>query len=596
MRRIIVTRYKNISLQHKLLIWIIPLLILTVGLTGLYSYYIAANEIVDKIRQAQSHMAAKTTNQLDFISRDTISTGNFLFLNPSVQSMVTTRDTPEVREQIYKSLLPLMVSSESFQSLLVYRLSSEQDNNQPFAITQTGIASAASFEDFQKTRFFKNIMKSAGEPIWDILSPEDRLFHGDRHYKIVMIKPFKNFINFDRNGILIIGIDADQLSKKLFHKENNAYQFVINDDGVILASTELDNLGRYIGDLPYFQFDNTVSSTNAALSDLLSRDDLVVSQTTSPLTGWHSIVIQDKKDLLKELDYIKSITVLIMAVFSLVIILCTWLIAQIITNPIKKLITSMKQLQHGDFTQRVNFSGNDEIGQLGYWYDTMVHRVKALIDDVYTSQLKQKEAELKTLQSQINPHFLYKTLNMISWTAMQKDERDIAEMVHSLSQVFRLSLNNGQDNVTLLREIELVQNYLFLQKKRFTTRFQFSIRLDEDISHIQVPTLLLQPLVENAIIHAIEPLEGSGMITVSCYAEDSWILLEVTDNGKGMSQERVEQILSNDTAITPSSTHSGLALSNIRERLNLFFERTEFHIESTLGLGTRIQIRIYKGE
>ncbi|KGE17854.1 sensor histidine kinase [Paenibacillus wynnii] len=582
-------------MQHKLLIWVIPLLILTVGLTGLYSYYIAANEIVDKIRQAQSHMAAKTTNQLDFITSGTISTGNFLFLNPSLQNMVTTRDTLEVREQIYKSLLPLMVSSESFQSLLIYRLSTGQDDNQPFAITQTGIASAASFAEFQETRFYKNIMKSAGEPIWDMLSPSDHLLHGDRHYKLVMIKPFKDFNNYKRIGVLMIGIDADQLSKNLFRKENNAYQLVINDDGVILASTELDNLGKSIEDLSYFKSGDTVLSKNDALKNLLARDDLVVSQTTSPLTGWHSLVIQNKKELLKELDYIKSITFLIMAVFTLVMILCTWLIAKIITNPVKTLIISMKQLQRGDFTQRVNFSGKDEIGQLGYWYDIMVERVKTLIDDVYTSHLKQKEAELKTLQSQINPHFLYNTLNMISWTAVQKNERDIAEMVHSLSQVFRLSLNNGQDNVTLLQEVELIENYLFLQKKRFTTRFHFSIRLDEDISHILVPKLILQPLVENAIIHAIEPLEGSGMITIACYAEESWILLEVVDNGKGMTPERVEQILLNHMSPTLSNAHSGLAISNVRERLNLFFERTEFHIESTLGLGTRIQIRIYKG-
>lgn len=571
-------------------------MILTVGLTGLYSYYIAANEIVDKIRQAQTHMAAKTTNQLDFITSGTISTGNFLFLNPALQNLVTTKDTLEVREEIYKSLLPLMVSSESFQSLLVYRLSNGQEDNQPFAITQTGIASAASFTEFQETRFFKNIMKSAGEPIWDMLSPEDHLLHGDRHYKLVMIKPFKDFNNYKRIGVLMIGIDADQLSNHLFRKENNAYQLVINNEGVILASTELDNLGKSIGDLPYFQSGDTTLSKNDALKYLLDRDDLVVSQTTSPLTGWHSLVIQNKNDLLKELDYIKSITFLIMAVFTLVMILCTWFIAKIITNPVKTLILSMKQLQRGDFTQQVNFSGNDEIGQLGYWYDTMVKRVKTLIDDVYTSHLKQKEAELKTLQSQINPHFLYNTLNMISWTAMQKNERDIAEMVQSLSQVFRLSLNNGQDNATLLQEVELIENYLFLQKKRFTTRFHFSIHLDKDIRHILVPKLLLQPLVENAIIHAIEPLEGSGMISVSCYVEESWIVLEVIDNGKGMTPERVEKILSKPQSVTPSNGHSGLALSNIRERLNLYFELTEFHIESTLGLGTRIQIRIYKGD
>lgn len=593
--------FRHITLQRKLLTLVIPLLIATVGITGLYSYYIASGEVVDKLRQSQMNMAIKTKDQLDYFAKNTLSFSNYLFLNPTVQGMVMNGDTPQRRDQVFKNLLPLMVTGESIQSLVLYPTSKDEVTGQPFVITQTGIASAISLEGFTKTRYYERLAKSETGQIWDMFYPSDYILPGDYHHKIVLIKPYKSFYNYARSGLLIIGMDADKLSKTLYHDNEDATQFIMNDQGIVLAATDMQWIGKPITLLPVFdEADAANFHPDRGLAQLKQKKQYIVSDSVSDITGWHSVVIQDRSKLVLELKHIGSVTFSIMAVVTLITILVSWVIARIITNPMKKLMFSMKALQTGDFTQRVHFNGNDEIGRLGHLYNTMVGRIKTLIDDVYASRLKQKEAELKALQSQINPHFLYNTLNMINWSAMQKGDKEISEMVISLSQVFRLSLNSGNDFVELEHEMELVRNYLFLQKKRFTTRFNFEIDMEPSIQHFRMPKLLLQPLVENAIIHAIEPSGGNGHIHVKAYTADSWIILEVVDNGLGMPESQVKH-LNEAPAQQPmknlqmNAPHSGMALSNIKERLALFYEQAEFEIVSREGLGTRVQLRIKQG-
>jgi two-component system sensor histidine kinase YesM len=593
--------FRHITLQRKLLTLVIPLLIATVGITGLYSYYIASGEVVDKLRQSQMNMAIKTKDQLDYFAKNTLSFSNYLFLNPTVQGMVMNGDTPQRRDQVFKNLLPLMVTGESIQSLILYPTSKEEVSGQPFVITQTGIASAISLDGFTKTRYYERLSQSKTGQIWDMFYPSDYILPGDYHHKIVLIKPYKSYYNYARSGLLIIGMDADKLSKTLYHDNEDATQFIMNDQGIVLAATDMQWIGKPITLLPVFDQEQVADiHPDRGLTLLKQNKQYIISDSVSDITGWHSVVIQDRSKLVLELKHIGSVTFSIMAVVTLITILVSWVIARIITNPMKKLMFSMKALQNGDFTQRVHFNGNDEIGRLGHLYNTMVGRIKTLIDDVYASRLKQKEAELKALQSQINPHFLYNTLNMINWSAMQKGDKEISEMVISLSQVFRLSLNSGNDFVELEHEMELVRNYLFLQKKRFTTRFNFEIDMEPSIQHFRMPKLLLQPLVENAIIHAIEPSGGNGHIQVKAYTADSWIILEVVDNGLGMPNAQVK-LLNEAPAQEPmknlqmNAPHSGMALSNIKERLALFYEQAEFEIVSKEGLGTRVQLRIKQG-
>jgi len=590
----------NLSLQRKLLALVVPLLILTVGITGFYSYIIASKEVVDKIWQAQLNMAVKTKDQLDHFSRNSISFSNYLFLNPTVQSMVLSDNTPYRRDLVFKNLLPLMVTDETIQSLILYSTQESTSASNPFAITQTGIASAISYEHFQETSYYKKLVAAPRNQLWDMFRPADSILPGDYHHKLVYIKQYKDF-NYRPRGLVIVGMDADKLSRSLFHDTNEAVQFIMNDEGIILAASNTTWIGLPLNQLSIYQLSGADDvPPSDALASLKQRDQLIVSDAVSEITGWHSIVIQDRSKLVMELNNIGSATFSIMLVVCMISILLSWVIARVVTNPMKKLMHSMKALQIGDFSQRVQINGKDEIGRLGYLYNTMVERIKALIDDVYASSLKQREAELKALQSQINPHFLYNTLNMINWSAVQKGDKEISEMVVALSQVFRLSLNQGNEAMELNQEIELVRHYLFLQKKRYLNRLFFEIEMDPDLKHFRMPKLLLQPLVENAVIYAIEQAEGTGNIYVRACREDGWVVLEVSDNGPGMPEEQVKRLNSSvaksPVGIPSDGMHSGMAIANIKERLSLFYEEALFDLVSKQGVGTRIQLKIKEGD
>ncbi len=387
----------------------------------MFSYYIASNQVVAKIKDSQNHMASKTRDQLDYVAKDMLNFSNYLFINPVVQSMVISKDTRKNRDQLFKNLVPLMVTGNTIQSVILYPDPAFDEPVHPFVISQVGIASAITLEAFRKSEFYLRLQEASGQLVWDLFRPSDGIIPGDYHHKIVLIKSFKDFYSFQTNGLLIIGMDADHMSKILYDSSDSAFQYIVNDQGTIVAASSLKWIGKPASDLPF-------------PSDSSADDEYLVTQAVSAVTGWKAVVIQNRESLLSELSSIRSITFIITIVVSAIMIVLTWIMARIVTNPLRTLIRSMKAVQHGDFSQRVNFTGNDEIGRLGYWYDTMVQRIKTLIDDVYSSRLKQKEAELKALQSQINPHFLYNTLNMINWSAVQKGDKEISELVVSLSR------------------------------------------------------------------------------------------------------------------------------------------------------------------
>jgi two-component system sensor histidine kinase YesM len=596
--------YINMPLRHKLMFWFAPLFLFTIGITGAISYHVASNEVIEKMSLAQMNLAKKTMNEFNYLAQDAVDFTNYLFLSSVVSELLDGNHTsPSIRQKAYQMISSLMVTRHSFQSMIIYKLDDPTREFQPFAVNQTGITSAMTYEQFRKSKYYDLAFQSK-KGVWVYMKKEEGLFVGDKHNKILFIKVLKNVYTLEDIGIIVLGIDEIRL-KQLYGNaliEEGAEFFLFNPDGTILTSSNGFWSGRKDKDLHHFDH-FPIASDPSSLSN--AEKGWIVSHVQSDLTGWHTVIIQNKKNLLQELNRIRMLTVLVMSTCFLIGLIICWYLALLFVRPIEKLTLSMKRLQKGDFSQRVQFHGNDEIGILGQGYDTMVQRIKELIDDVYKSKLKQKEAELRSLQAQINPHFLYNTLNTICWTAQQKGEYELAEIVYSLSQVFRLSLNDGEDQITIHREVEMIRNYLYIQQIRFQPRFTYEIDVDPSIQHLMIPKLLLQPLVENAIIHGIEPLDGSGLIHIKIYMDRLGLFIEVTDNGVGIPEERLNQIkrhvedlrdngaVNKPTPTPDSSKRLGWALTNIKERLVLTFgSNAKLHIHSSIHKGTQIQIVI----
>jgi two-component system sensor histidine kinase YesM len=262
-------------------------------------------------------------------------------------------------------------------------------------------------------------------------------------------------------------------------------------------------------------------------------------------------------------------------------------IAKSISKPIVLLSHKMKDVKKRKLEKLEIKEQKDEIGNLVTSYNYMVDEIQSLLLQQFELGQEKKGAELMALQSQINPHFLYNTLDMINWMAKKNEEENIRDTVEALSKYYRLILNKGEDIITIRDELELCKAYITIQQKRFKQRIQFEIDVEDSILMYLIPKITLQPLLENAIIHGIsESPSGTGTIIISGWEEDDKLILAVTDDGVGMdSVEGIEN--------KHKGSHYGI--SNIEMRLTLFYGMKQcISYESTKGVGTCVSLNIRK--
>jgi len=256
-------------------------------------------------------------------------------------------------------------------------------------------------------------------------------------------------------------------------------------------------------------------------------------------------------------------------------------IAQRITDPIPALIAQMRLVEEGDLGARVEVTSRNELGFLGERFNRMAEKLGTLIDEVYTGQIVRREAELRALQAQINPHFLYNTLDVIYWTARMEAAPQTAEVVHALANLFKLGLNHGQEFTTVGREVEHLECYLVIQRVRFDDPPDVTVDVDPGLFVAVTPKLILQPLVENAFVHGLAGLDHPGWIRVVGRSANGGrnAVFTVEDNGVGMDEERLRQVLSSDVGARDS-----YGVKNVHESLQLFFGKDYgLAIESTPG-------------
>lgn len=264
-----------------------------------------------------------------------------------------------------------------------------------------------------------------------------------------------------------------------------------------------------------------------------------------------------------------------------------------IAHPIKDLRTLMKIVESGDLSVRMEHIHNDDLGDLSRSFNQMIQRVQNLMEDVRNDQIKLRKAELKTLQAQINPHFLYNTLDSINWLSREKRNDDIVQMVTALTTLFRTGVSKGQDIIPVSEEIKHIESYLTIQKIRYEQKFAYELDIDESVLDCLIIKLVLQPLVENAMYHGVKMKSGKGLISIRARKINQLVLIEVSDNGAGMSEERLHAVLNemNDQGMEIEKTVYGL--KNVNDRLRIYYgESYGLRIHSVEGEGTVVTIKI----
>jgi two-component system sensor histidine kinase YesM len=561
-------------IRYKLILWFIPLFLFTIGSLGAYSYNVASEQIFERQTIEQNHVVSTTVTDLDYIARDAIDTSNFLYLRTEIQQLFRAKDEIdyEASRVAFGMISSAMITRQFFQSLILY-----SNQMEPIEFDKRGYTSALPMQEFKQTIIYERAYANPDEPTWAVDTGQLHVFQGDAGNTIIFARVIKSDMNLRPQGIIVIGFDEIDLRRSYSSAVVNGREvIVVNEDGEVLSDTQGRWLGRQWSTLPYAQEDN--------------QGHLLIAESVSTLTGWRVIALQSKEQLLAEVNRIKTVTLYTMAITFLLALAFSWMIASFISRPLKNIVLSMQKFQKGDFMQRVHPKGHDELGLLGYGYNNMVKKIKHLIDEAYSFRLEQREAEFKLLQSQINPHFLYNTLNSMAWKMEQRNELESSEMVYALSRLFQISLSDGKDMITLQEEFAFISSYLYLQKMR-SPLLHYDAKLDDSLRDITLLKLIIQPFVENAVIHGIEPLGGEGLIQVSASVKMDVCNIQVTDNGVGITADRLAEL--KGTNSVSDRSRSGFALWNVQERLRLRYGQTAtVDIESEVGFGTRVTITI----
>lgn len=317
----------------------------------------------------------------------------------------------------------------------------------------------------------------------------------------------------------------------------------------------------------------------------------VVTKTVG-YTGWKLVgVIKGTGISLNMLKTRLFIVFVILLIIFIVIIINSYISFRV-TNPIRELEKSVKALEEGNLDADIYMGGSYEVQHLGKSVQDMKFRIKGLMQDIVNEHEEKRKSEFDSLQAQINPHFLYNTLDIIVWQIENEKQSEAVHTVTALARFFRLSLGKGKNIVTVKDEIDHVKNYLMIQHMRFKNKFDYEFDIAEDVLELPSLKLMLQPLVENAIYHGMEFMDGDGLITIKAWREENELYLSVADNGLGMTEDKVEMILTGKSS-SGNGRGSGIGVKNVNERIKLYFgEAYGLTIDSEPDEGTKVTIHL----
>ena len=330
------------------------------------------------------------------------------------------------------------------------------------------------------------------------------------------------------------------------------------------------------------------ASGNAASAIVrVGGTDFQVLGRRSGYTGWQTLGVFSLAEILRDVLAIRYWTYLIIGLTMILAIVMAFFFTSSVARPVLDLRSLMKRAEHGDLSVRFSGAPRDEIGELGVGFNEMIGRIQSLIDQVYSEQQSKRDAELRILQEQIKPHFLYNTLDTIQWMAQEHRVDDVVSMVSALTQLFRIGLNKGRELITLAEEMEHVESYLRIQKMRYEDKFDYAISCDAALRQRRVLRLMLQPLVENAIYHGIKERRGHGSLAVAARIEGGDLVLSVQDDGVGMSEETLAQLRSSLEEGGPPI--GGYGIRNVHERIRLTYGKPYgLSYASVYGEGTEV--------
>ena len=575
--------FRNDKIRYKYFLIMICLSIFPLLLLGFISFNIAKNTLVQNQLETTGNNLRTSSEVTDLLFRNIINMERVISWSNSVrEELVDSAAFSEVGKNVLdenttKRMQDLIssyfIDTQDIDSVCLFDVYFRPvcyGNDNSIGKYDT----SKIYSEINQTDWYRKSVNTQGRPIflsYNVLANED-----DTTFSSVkLLRDPQNIFDTKQIGLLVVNIKKSMFSRVL--KDDSDSVIAVIDSSRDGENTVFSNPS--ILDKEIREGKNTLSSFQT-----LKNKGYLVSSYTNQSTGWTLTYITKEMDLLKQSNKIGIITASIAATIAIIALFISYILSGKVARPwvqLKKLTI--------DWAKGLWGSGGDHesdtIGAIGETFQRITVENKELNERLVHSQLKEREAELRALQAQIKPHFLYNTLDSIYWMAILQNNRDIAEIAVALSETFKLSLNKGEDLIPIAKELEHIHHYLTIQNFRYKNRFNYIEDVDPALLEKPILKLLLQPFVENAIYHGLEPKFGEGTIELKGRIDGEWIIFTISDDGVG-----IEDL---------SATESGYGLKNVRERMMLLYgQDSTLTLTSKVNEGTCLEIRFReaKGE
>ncbi|MGI6776804.1 MAG: cache domain-containing sensor histidine kinase [Acetivibrionales bacterium] len=581
-------------ISYNLLLIIIPLII-----TSLVSYRVYKKSMLQEVSEYSLKIINQLSSNIDMYLEDMVSISILTMYDKELQNILKKDDETYYidekyanlyREDKLKNFLFMLNNLRTeIDAVFIYG----NDGHVYHNIKGRGIIGASGYNseyDYKKSDWYKRAKQADGKSIIIETHKQEQIL-GEVNEVFSVAKIIKDINYGNEIGTILIDVNLtniERICRNVIYSESE--QIIIFDGHGNIVFSTVQNVR---GSLARQIFDRIRDNEFGSYLEYFLDKEHLVTYTTSNYSSWKVVRFVPATHLLSALQFIKRLTFAVILLFMVFAAVLLFVISSKITSPVYKLREQMKLVEKGELNASVDVVSNNEIGQLSDSFNRMVRRLRDLVHRVYEVQLQKKEAQLIALQSQINPHFLYNTLDSIHMMAEMNNDFEVSRMVTTLAKLLRYSISSGSDFVKIADELDHVRNYIAIQQIRYENKFKFFSEVNEECKEYSTLKLTFQPLVENCIYHGFKNKKGKGFILLSIEKVNESLLIKIIDNGIGMTEERLAHVRGMLGKYDKSLDHKSIGISNVNNRIkNSFGEKYGIEVYSNQGIGTEVHLLI----
>ncbi|MBW4848144.1 MAG: sensor histidine kinase [Lachnospiraceae bacterium] len=564
--------FRKWGFQSKLLFIFLTMILTPVILLSFFEFYYSKKMLADKTNDYLKNLAAVTLSKIDSTVSDIENVAFYINGNNTIQASLKAEKQVvgnrvayyELHSDIRQILASYVLLRQEINAICIH---SESGREYTYTKTRNG-------PSLDITRYIRD---------------EKQYWAVDKNH-IVLMKKLYAFPTQSLLGYIALDVNAKSLYDIIADIDltKSGRIFLVNEEGRILA-TESETLSGELLDEPYRNFlgENEAFYNNVRVGNTYYS----VYNSGAISNGWYMVLAIPRDYYMRDIAKLKNVIIPITLTTAFLTALLSILVSRGITRPIRFLSGAMENFGQGNFDINCQVDSEDEIGRLSHTFNQMVMDMNSLVNTVYEQKVMKQEAQMKSLQMQINPHFLYNTLDTINWMARIRHVDEIGDMVAALSNMMRYSLEK-KSFVRLGEEVKSLKDYIAIQNYRYRDKMVAEIEIDESLMSLYIPRLLIQPILENAIVHGIEEKLDKGHILVAARREDEDLYIQIMDDGVGMTEETMSHILREDYSMKKSG-HTSIGVVNVNRRIQMIYGKDYgLLVQSVLGAGTKITIHI----